>query len=63
MGQAGTLGELTGDIWRQRGDKERPHKTRDFEKCASMPKTSLLGYIEAAEPEYALSFFQIGSSF
>jgi len=42
MGQAGTWGELTGDKWRQRGDKERPHKTRDFEKCASVPKTSLL---------------------
>jgi len=34
-----------GTDWGKRGqrmDKERPHKTRDFEKCASMPKTSLL---------------------
>ena len=28
------------------GRKERPHKTKDFEKCASMPKTSLLSMKE-----------------
>jgi len=46
-GKWGRLGRGRTD-WgnkRQRGDKERPHKTRDFEECASMPKTSLLLFL------------------
>ena len=40
-GLAGGKGAST-ETGEHTGSKQRPHKTRDFEKCASMPKTYLL---------------------
>jgi len=40
-GLAGGQGAST-ETGEHRGSKQRPHKTRDFEKCKSMPKTYLL---------------------
>jgi len=41
-GRLGHRGNWLGTNGGKGGGKERPHKTRDFEICASMPKTSLL---------------------